>query len=116
MDASWQSCYAAISSVRVIRHIGSEPECHHLCRFGLGDDGQCGKSIRVGCIPLIVIVMPVRIEQIADRLVRPLANFRNVFARAGRQITGINHQHADIADDDHRIPLGKMIRGILVPN
>ena len=63
---------------------------------------------------MIVIAMPVGIEQIADRLARPLANLRDVSAGAGWQIAGIHDQYAGVADDDHRIPLRKMIGGILV--
>jgi hypothetical protein len=84
--------------------------------FLFGDDRYSRKSLGVGGIPLNVIVMPVCIEQISYGLVGPLANLGDVFACAGRQITGIHHEHPAVAGDDHSIALREMIRRILVPD
>jgi hypothetical protein len=72
--------------LRIIRQLSVETESHLLCSLGLGDNRDRREGIRVSGIALNMIIVPVCVEQVTDRLVRPLANLCNVFACAGRQV------------------------------
>jgi len=65
---------------------GPRPKPVHLfLRFDLGDDRQSRESIHVRAVTEIVIVVKVRVQHEADRLIRPLANLCDIFAGSGRQ-------------------------------
>ena len=84
--------------------------------FRLREDGHPDEGICINGISLIVVAVPVRVEQISDRLVRPLANLCDVFTRARRQITRVHDKDAGVADDHDGIALRKVIGRIRVPN
>jgi hypothetical protein len=67
-------------SLFVFSQLGSQSQSHHLRGLRLGDDRHAGKSLSIGRVAVIVILMPVRIQHVTNGLIRPLADLRDVFA------------------------------------
>src|SRR5215471_18886709 len=102
--------------MRIFRQVRSDSHGHELRGFPLRDHGNSGEGVGVHSVPLSVIVMPMRVEQVANRLARPLADLGDVLACARWQITRVDYEHSRIADDDNRISLREMIRGVGMTN
>src|SRR5438445_283467 len=75
-------------------------EVHIFLGFFLGDDGQRMECIEVSLVPIVVVIVKMRIEQIAHGFVSPLANLCDVFTRLGRQEAAINYEDLSFTDDD----------------
>jgi hypothetical protein len=65
-------------------------------------------------IPIIVIVVKMSVKQITDRLVRPLADFCDIFLRRRWPVTGVDDKDLSLPNNYGRISAGASVIQILM--
>jgi hypothetical protein len=78
------------------------------------DDRDVRERLPIGSVPSDVVGMPVRVHEVADGLVGPLTNLRDVLPCARGKVSGVDDQHVPIADDDDGVALRVRVRAVLV--
>jgi hypothetical protein len=90
----------ALHLIDVRRHALEDASARGRC----ADDDQAGERLPVLGVAQGVIGVPVRVDDPAHGLGRQPPDLGDLVARRRRDVAGVEHEHAVVADDGHRVP------------
>jgi hypothetical protein len=73
------------------------------------EDRDARERVAVGGVPHLVVVVPVRVDDVADGLVGEAPDLGDVLARGRRQVAGVDDQHGPLADHDRGVALRELV-------
>ena len=90
-------------------HVRRHAAVDHAARFLVPDHLGARPRQPVALVAADVVVVPVRVQHPAHRLVGPAADERDVGVGARRQVARVDDEHLAIADDDGGVAVGKVV-------